>query len=69
MIPRCYEGRRIDFTTVLSDELVLYVFAYLSHQDLARTTQASKNWKRLATDQYVCLRISLVCANKRLMLL
>ncbi|KND00124.1 uncharacterized protein SPPG_04466 [Spizellomyces punctatus DAOM BR117] len=50
-------ARLRDFTEFLSDEIILYIFAYLSHQDLACIASASRSWKRLASDQYLWKRL------------
>ncbi|KAL0083996.1 hypothetical protein J3Q64DRAFT_1737219 [Phycomyces blakesleeanus] len=45
-------SRLIDFTSsLLSDEIVLHVFSYLSANDLAQCAMVSTGWSRLANDE------------------
>lgn len=46
--------RRIDFTSaLLSDEIVLHIFSFLSASDLSRCAEVNKTWFRLANDEQV----------------
>ncbi|KAI9031893.1 hypothetical protein CLU79DRAFT_730576 [Phycomyces nitens] len=45
-------SRLVDFTnSLLSDEIVLHVFSYLSAKDLAQCAMVSSGWSRLANDE------------------
>ncbi|KAI8139256.1 hypothetical protein BJV82DRAFT_522236 [Fennellomyces sp. T-0311] len=49
---RFHNDYRIDFTqTLLSNELVLHIFSFLSASDLARCSKVSSHWCRLASDE------------------
>lgn len=46
------------FDTILSDEIVLFVFHYLSSSDLCAVQRTNRNWARLSLDNQVCTSIS-----------
>lgn len=51
---RIDQGPKIDFVDVLSEELILYVFAYLDASDLVKACQlVNRKWSRLSNDQSV----------------
>ncbi|KAI9493929.1 hypothetical protein BDB00DRAFT_821274 [Zychaea mexicana] len=52
VLKRPYNYKRLDFTkSLLSNELVLHIFSFLSASDLARCAKVSTSWSRLANDE------------------
>ena len=51
---RSYNDKRSDFTqALLSNELVLHIFSYLSAKELIQCAKVNSNWYRLANDDLV----------------
>lgn len=47
-------GKPVDFTNaVLSEEIILHIFNFLSPVDLTVCSQVNSNWHRLANDEQV----------------